>query len=119
MGFLVPASSKKANENQDSIRGSTPNVKEGAGRLLNKIGTSQTPAAVQQRRQFSEGITDMPSAPCEDAHDWVVLPPAWMCRAETDRPAQSGCSRSCVVALRATFLLPRTRAAGHDTSAYP
>ena len=27
-------SSKKANQNQDSIRGSTPNVKEGAGRLL-------------------------------------------------------------------------------------
>jgi len=27
-------SSKKANQNQDSIRGSTPNVKERAGRLL-------------------------------------------------------------------------------------
>jgi hypothetical protein len=30
-------SSKEANQNKDSIRGCTPNVKESAGRLCNKI----------------------------------------------------------------------------------
>src|SRR5262245_12245190 len=53
-------SSKKANQNQDSIRGSTPNVKEGVGRLLQqnrpKHGVSKCNNPCRQRIELQLSI---------------------------------------------------------------